>query len=217
MRLDEFAVVQGDDNLGVDQLSSGAEAIILQPQPDDRSVSGSSSSPRTPLGPAQLSGFDRDPVQAQLDDNTDPTGPIPDAGSTPADSRPQAVVRLRGADRCDPQLSGRDLERCLKILELRADEFSLPSPPRLSAEQALLAGQSDDALAPARGDRNPLRSATVKEPDARLDSNQELASIFLAIPAPTSGQETDEITDDAATLADIIVAVQQGSLPPPPK
>lgn len=215
-RLDEFSVAPGDGSLGVEQVSPRPEPVQPEPQIRDRSISGSPMPRRRSLSPDQLSDNDQGSFQSQLSDGSNSTTPIPAAGSTPADSRPQGVTRLVGSDRCDPQLPERDLAQCLRILELRAQEFSAPAPPQLSAEQSLLASRSDDELAAVSMGRNRIRFATVQEPNADLDSNQELASIYLALPAAPPIRQPDELPEEAATLADIIVAITQGAPPPSP-
>jgi hypothetical protein len=217
VRLDDFAVAPGDGSLRVEQVSRDAEAGVAEPQVRDRSIVGSPAPRRSSLGPDQLSSGEDIPVQTQLSDGSDPTGPIPTAGSTAADSRPQGVTRLAGSDRCDPQLPDRDLGRCLKILELRAEDFNAPVPPQLSAEQSLLGSQSDDERVAFRASGDRLGFATVQDPDANLDSNQELASIFLAVPVSPSIERAEELPEEAATLTDIIVAITQGSPPPAPE
>ncbi len=215
-RLDDFAVAPGDGTLAVEQVSPDADVVRTERQARDRSIAGPVSAERPSLRPDQVFSGNQGSVQTQLSDGADPTGPIPSAGSTAADSRPEGVTRLAGSDRCDPQLPKRDLVRCLQILELRAEEFSAPAPPQLSAEQSLLAGQSDDERATVRASGNRLRFATVQDPDANLDSNQELASIFLAVPTALPVEQPDELPEEASTLADIIVAITQGSPPPTP-
>lgn len=212
VRLDDFAVAPGDGSLGVEQVSPDADVVRTEPQARDRSIAGSVSA----LRPDQIINGDQGSVQMQLSDGANPTGPIPSAGSTAADSRPEGVTRLAGSDRCDPQLPRRDLVRCLQILELRAQEFSAPAPPQLSAEQSLMASQSDNELAADRVGRNRIRFATVQEPDADLDSNQELASVYLALPPTPPDRQPDELPEEAATLADIIVAITQGASAPAP-
>ena len=215
-RLDEFAVAPGDGSLGVEQVSPQADVVPAEPQARDRSIGGSVSAERSPLRPDQVFSGSQGSAQTQLSDGADPTGPIPGAGSTAADSRPRGVTRLAGSDRCDPQLPERDLVRCLQILKLRAQEISAPAPPQLSAEQSLMASQSDDELAAVGMGRNRIRFATVQEPDADLDSNQELASVYLALPPTPPDRQPDELPEEAATLADIIVAITQGASAPAP-
>ena len=99
--------------------------------------------------------------------------------STPGDSRPQASAPLAGSDSCDPQLDTEQRERCLRIIERRAAEFSAPEAPQLSAEQALLAQRGDtEELLASQSSGLRLRLAS-GDPDPDLESNQELASIYL--------------------------------------
>ena len=219
-RLDDFAVPADEGQPRVEQVSPGGQAIQSAPRVEDRAIAGAPLGERPSLQPDQLSSGVPSSASTQLNDGSNPTRPIPTAGSTAADSRPQGVTRLAGSDRCDPQLPERDLARCLQILELRAEEFNAREAPQLSAEESLLAEQqSDNDRAMVRSSENRLRFATMQEPDADLDSNQELASIYLgrgpvtAAPEPAPG----ELPDEAASLADIIVSIVQGSGSPPPE
>lgn len=219
-RLDDFAVPADDPSLRIEQVSPGVQAVEPAPRAEDRTIAGAPLGERPSLQPDQLSSGVPSSASTQLSDGSNPTRPIPTAGSSAADSRPQGVTRLAGSDRCDPQLPERDLARCLQILELRAEEFNAPEAPRLSAEESLLAAQqSDNERAMARSSENRLRFATVQEPDANLDSNQELASIYLGRgPLPATQEPAPrELPEEAASLADIIVSIAQGSSPPPPE
>ena len=76
-------------------------------------------------------------------------------------------------DRCDPQLAQEALERCKRILELRAQEFNAPAPPQLSAEQQLLAEQraDDEQLGRSSDTRLRLPRATSPMPTWRATRN----------------------------------------------
>ena len=107
---------------------------------------------------------------------------------------------------------------CLRILELRANEFEAPQAPRLTAEQTLLAERRErDEELSRTSPALRLRLATMSEPDADLASNQELASIYLdparQTPPPTAEEPPAE---DAATLAEILqgLGAPPGSAPP---
>lgn len=216
--LDDFAIAPGDRDLRVEQVSPETRPVKPALQTKDRTITGAPPAERPPLRPDQLSvkGGASDPNQ--LNDGADPTRPIPTAGSTAADSRPEGVTRLAGTDRCDPQLPESELDRCLRILELRAQEFNAPAPPRLSAEQSLLAAQQTDEERSMSGSSNVrLRLATMQAPDAGLGSNQEIASIYLdrSTPALTPPDELEAPLDVPASITDIFVALTQGgSLPP---
>lgn len=218
-RLDDFAVGPGDGSLSVEQVPPGTETVQPLPQARDRAIASVPRGGRPSLRPDQLSIDDESAAPAQLSEGANPTGPIPSAGSSAADSRPQGVTRLAGSDRCDPQLPERDLLRCLRILEMRAQEFNAPAPPQLSAEESLLAAQqSDEERAMARSSDIRLRLVSMQNPDADLGSNQELASIYLdrSIPA-AAAPPREELPEEAASLADILMSVTQGApLPPDP-
>lgn len=217
-RLDDFAIPPGDGSLRVEQVAPGDGLVQFAPQAKDQSIEGSPVAERPALRPDQLTSGPQSSTQSQLSDGSNPTGLIPTAGSTAADSRPRGVIRLSGSDRCDPQLTERLLARCLQILELRAQEFNAPAPPKLSAEESLLATQrTENDRAMARSSDNRLRLATVQTPDAGLDSNQELASIYLGAFAPAQIEpKPGKLPEEAATLADIIIAITQGALPSTP-
>lgn len=217
-RLDDFAIAPGDGSLRVEQVSPETLPVQSAPQPRDRTITGAPPTDRPSLRPDQLSGAGGESNQAQLNDGADPTRPIPTAGSTAADSRPEGVTRLAGTDRCDPQLPESELEQCLRILELRAQEFNAPAPPRLSAEQTLLAAQqTDEERSMSRSSDVRLRLATVQAPDAGLGSNQELASIYLDRSAPTGAlpREEEAPLDVPSSITEILVALTQGGQLPP--
>jgi hypothetical protein len=134
------------------------------------------------------------------------------------------VTHLGGQDHCDPELAREALERCRRILELRAQEFNAPAPPRLSAEQQLLAEQrSTDEQQSGPTPETRLRLASRDEPDADLQSNQELAALYLArqqqsLPETAKRPEDEQAAAGDATLAQILNSLQaQGgeSAPPP--
>jgi hypothetical protein len=220
VRIDEFAVAPSRDaSSHVEQLGQGGNPVQGSPPPIDRAVAAPQpSAPRTttlrqisstgqPSAPRQLSAPGASPDESRA------------AVSSTADSRPQAVARLGGHDRCDPQLAREELERCQRILELRAQEFHAPAPPQLSAEQQLLAEQRLDDEQPGRSPATRLRLASRDTPDADLASNQELAALYLARqPAPTvTAQPEDQPSaEETASLAEILqgLQVQTGGAPP---
>jgi hypothetical protein len=213
-RLDDFAVAaQLDDPSHIDQLAPGGGPVTGSPAPRERAVVAAQESAPPSAALVQISTHGQAPEQAQLSR----PGSRPDesraAVSTTADSRPQGVTRLQGQDRCDPQLAKEDLVRCQRILELRAQEFHAPAPPKLSAEQQLLAEQRAGERQERGSLQHSLRLASGDEPDADLKSNQELASIYLDrqrpttdTPAPDASQQPDTATD--AKLAQILEALQ---------
>jgi hypothetical protein len=212
VRLDDFAVArQGGDTLQVDQLPAGDGEVTGSPQPHDRAVPA-----EEPVAPAaarlpQLSAKGQGSEQAQISE----PGAAPDesaaAVSSTAQSRPQAVARLGGRDRCDPQLAEAERERCRRILELRAGEFNAPAAPELSPEQRLLAEQQpDDEGITGRSTVTRLRLASRDDPDADLQSNQEVAALYLGRQTPPAQQQPADpaAPEGDASLAQILETLQ---------
>lgn len=221
-RLDDFAVgAAADDPSHVEQLAPADDRPRGSPEPRDRVIATpEASAPRT-TALRQISRQGQAPEQAQLST----VGASPDearaAVSSTADSRPQGVAHLGGHDRCDPQLAAAELAECQRILELRAQEFNAPAPPQLSAEQKLLAEQRADDERAGRSPATRLRFASRDAPDADLQSNQELAALYLARqqtpPANASPPDEEQAAADAS-LAQILAGlqVQTGGAAPPP-
>jgi hypothetical protein len=210
-RLDDFAVTASADNsLQVQQVSNGTDKVASTPQPRGRAIV-----PAQPVGQAnaavpQLSTAGQPPEPVQLSK----AGARPDesasAVSSTAESRPQGVQRLGGTDRCDPQLGDAALARCRQILELRAQEFHAPAPPQLSAEEQLLAeqraNQDQDAT---RSPEARLRLASRDDPDAGLESNQELATLYLDKQSPPPNPTPDQATPQLdPSLAQVLQGLQ---------
>lgn len=221
-RLDDFAVgAAADDPSHVEQLAPADDRPQSPSQPRDRTVAAPEpQAPRTTTL-RQISRPDQPPEQSQLTATGGAADETAAAVSSTADSRPQAVARLDGHDRCDPQSAGEDLARCQRILELRAQEFNAPAPPELSAEQKLLAEQRADEEQPGRSPASRLRLASRDAPDADLRSNQELAALYLArqqTPPPSAAAPKEEQAVDNTTLAQILAGlqVQTGGAPPQP-
>jgi hypothetical protein len=218
-RLDDFAIPRSDSAVEIKQLDPGAAAVIPATSVPDRTVSSAAPAKRS-VESDQLAQGAPSPRQAQVSNPAASRGAIPSAGSSTADSRPRGVIRIAGSDRCDPQLAGRELEQCQRILELRAQEFHATAAPQLSAEEALLAEQRGEEE--RGGDRSAaqrVRLASMDDPDAALESNQELAALYLGN-APSAPQKPPEEqpTDEQATLADVIGALigQQVTITPGP-
>jgi hypothetical protein len=135
--------------------------------------------------------------------------------SNTADSTPGTVVRIGGKDRCDPQLTQKVYAECQRILELRSAEFQAPEAPVLSAEQKLLVEQRqrEEGLA-EMSTALRLRYATANQPDADLQSNQELASIYLTDPVPAPQGEPAE-APTTPDLGEILQNIGVGTAPPP--
>ncbi|ONF95722.1 hypothetical protein [Sphingomonas jeddahensis] len=212
-RIDDFAVpAPADAALPVEQVAARSTSLDTPQQAPDRMVSTQQRADQRGVRAEQLSSTGASGAPAQLSADADSTAAIPGAGSTAADSRPRGVVRIAGSDRCDPQLAAQERAQCLRILELRAQEFNAPAPPRLSAEESLLAAQRsevDRRAAPSPETR--LRLASVPEPDADLGSNQEVAAIYLRRSEPIAEPTPQELSADAATLAEILTSVTEGT------
>lgn len=212
VHLDDYAVAaQAPATLEVDQLSVGGSQVAGSPAPHDRSVgTGQGDSPQA-TAQVQLSSRGQNPQPAQLSKPGAPPDESSAAVSSTRQSQPQGVVRIAGQDRCDPQLAKAELDKCRRILELRAQEFSAPAPPQLSAEQRLLAEQRyDDASTADRSTAARLRLASREDPDANLQSNQELAALYLHNPAPPAAPPAEQpaAPADDASLAQILNTLQ---------
>jgi hypothetical protein len=209
-RLDDFAVPQVETGPAIEQVDEGASRIGLeQGTANDRqlTVPGPARPAREPL--SQLSRPDEGGTTRQLSDPAQSRDVAAGSVSSSRDSRPQPTAALAGTDRCDPQ-AGSEQPDCARILERRAAEFAAAEPPRLSAEQVLLAESSEDegALA-ASSSRVRLRLASSDHPDADLQSNQELAAIYLrrASEQPQQQPEQSAPADDSA-LAQVLQTLQ---------
>lgn len=190
VRLDDFAVPQAAQAPRIDQVSAPAAAIDPTLQTRDRQIAAPAPTAMTAETPDQLSSDEDSGRPDQLSNAGQSRNLRTGAVSSTADSGPGAVVRIGGRDRCDPQLDRQALARCLQILELRANEYNAPAPPRLSAEETLLAEQRTREEGLARGSAAlRVRYATMTEPDADLQTNQELASIYLPGPAVDTERE----------------------------
>jgi hypothetical protein len=210
VRLDDFAVGGSSSRvLQVPQVSSPQAEVTPEPQPADRTIATQPRS-KPAAAVAQLPGESATTAQAQLS----AAGAKPDesfaAVSSRAQSKPQGTQRLTGTDRCDPQLGHAELARCQRILELRAQEFHAPAPPELSAEQKVLAAQQADEADQARHSTDTrLRLAARDEPDADLQSNQELASLYFEPNSqpPEAAPDKAEPQGDAS-LSQVLEALQ---------
>jgi hypothetical protein len=209
-RLDDFAVPHVAVGAGIEQVDGAASRIAAeQATPSDRglAVPGPAAPAREPL--AQLSQRAEGGATRQLSDTSQSREVASGSVSTSQDSRPQPAAAIAGSDRCDPQAAAPQPE-CARILERRAAEFAAAEPPRLSAEQVLLAAseEDEDALA-ANSSRVRLRLASSNNPDADLQSNQELAAIYLRRASAEQQQQPDdsEPTEDAG-IAEVLQSLQ---------
>ena len=209
-RLDDFALPRDQAAPRVEQLGGAGSGLTAAETPaGDRGVTipGPPQVERAPV--PQLSRPGEIAPAAQLSDRGESRELAAGSVSSHGDSRPQASAPILGSDSCDPQLDTEQRERCLRILERRAAEFSAPEAPRLSAEQVLLAerGDGDDRLASASSSLR-LRLAAASDPDAELETNQELASIYLGRTPP---QAQPAAPEDATALDDAsLVQVLEG-------
>ncbi|MGX7952843.1 hypothetical protein ACWPM1_09790 [Tsuneonella sp. HG249] len=203
VRLDDFALPAPEQPLRVDQVPGSGSAAMPQ-QSVDRTLGTAVRSEPSGAMPSQVSTADSAAPMRQLVDTAQSRTALTGAVSNAKDSQPGGVQRIGGADRCDPQLARRVYLECLRILELRADEFDAPQPATLSPEQRLLAEQRE-MRDTQPGSFTMLRAkiAGGEQPDADLESYQELASIYLsgtdqpAEPTPTE-------PDEGSGLADIL-------------
>ena len=210
-RLDDFAVPQAQAGSSIEQIGQAAEVIRAEAAtPNDRqlTVPGPAAMPRQPL--SQLSLPDEGGATRQLSETGQSRDLAAGSVSSSRDSRPQPTAALAGSDRCDPQAEA-DPADCARILERRAAEFDAVEPPRLSAEQVLLAESDagEDRLG-ASSSRARVRLASSNDPDADLQSNQELAAIYLrrADTAPREPEDSGTAGIDDARLAEVLQTLQ---------
>lgn len=215
-RLDDFALPKASSAEEVEQLGAREKSLA---------ITGSSAGDRTVIVPGPVAG-ERAPV-LQLSQPGQPTPTVQLSGreesrqlavgsvSSPEDSKPRTSAPLGGSDKCDPQLDGERLNECLRVLELRAAEFSAPEAPRLSAEQALLARQGpDNGQLAQRSPTTRLRTAA-NDPDADIQSNQELATIYLsdARAAASAATEMQRQQEEATAAERGLMEILQQVLP----
>ena len=213
-RLDDFAVPHAESSLRVEQLPATTGSLPQQ-RPDRALARPTRSDPAGAVSSQLSSTEDADPV-TQLANPAESRRALGGSGSSVKDRAPGGVVRLGGQDRCDPQLIQRFYAECLRVLELRSEEFAGPPPPSLSAEQQLLVAQRqpDQSLADAATGQR-LRSGT-NQTDADVQSNQELAAIFLKAPADNNTVLLNQGADtQAASLAEVLKTLGIETVAPP--
>jgi len=216
VRLDDFAVPQSAAApQRIEQLAP-EDPTPLPQQAVDRTLARPAQSEEGGEMPAQLSVVGGGGAVAQLGSRSESRPAPGQSVSSTSDSKPGTVARIGGQDRCDPQLTQRFYAECLKILELRSDEFDAPQPAALSAEQRLLAEQRqrEESLAGSSAALR-LRYATAMQPDADLQSNQELAAIYFNEPTPTPPSEPAEAPEDG-DLGDALKVLGIELTTPPP-
>lgn len=209
-RLDDFAVPQASAGAAIEQVDSETSRITAeQATPADRelAVPGPAAAERAPL--PQLSRRAEGGTTRQLSDSAQSREVASGSVSTSRDSRPQPATAIAGSDRCDPG-AGAAKPECARILERRAAEFAAAEPPRLSAEQVLLAAsEKDDGALAANSSRVRLRLASNANPDAELQSNQELAAIYLRRTGTDQPQQPeDRESAEDASIAEVLRALQ---------
>ena len=214
-RLDDFAVPVSDaSGPRIEQLGDRAEALtpLSQPASDHQLVvPGPAPADRAPV--TQLSRPGETTPAQQLSERGESRQLAAGSVSSSADSRPRASAPLGGSDRCDPQLEGERLEECLRVLELRAEEFSAPEAPKLSAEQVLLAERGPGAERVAAQSSDLRLKLAAGDPDAEISSNQELASIYLDRARVQTPPPDDRAVPVDPRLAEILQGLQI-ELPP---
>lgn len=213
-RLDDFAVPTSQEPLKVEQVAPSTVAPAPV-QAHDRTLAQPARTEAAGRMPAQVSSSQQGGDVAQLATRGQSRTALSGAAANPADRIPGAVQRIGGQDRCDPAQEKAAYAECLRILELRASEFHAPEAPTLSPEQRLLGQMRPPAERLADTGNLRLRYATTGQPDADLQSNQELAAVVLSSqPASPTPAETPE-TDEASKLADVLQALGlQVTVPP---
>ncbi|GGD89102.1 hypothetical protein GCM10011515_05970 [Tsuneonella deserti] len=214
VRLDDFAVPAANRAELLDQVGATERAQQQPSQQVDRTLARPELTDSADAPPAQVSlpSSTRGPVpQLALPGDSRPT-PV-SAVSTTRESAPRAATPIGGTDRCDPQLAQRFYAECLRILELRSSEFSAPEPARLSPEQRLISEQRLQEDPGSRPVAVRLQLATSAQPDADLQSNQELAAIYLGENAPTPVTEPAP-AEEPADLSKILQTFSLDGAPP---
>lgn len=213
-RLDDFAVPTSQEPLKVEQVSPRTVAPAPA-QARDHTLAQPARTEAAGRMPAQVSSIEQGGDVVQLATRGQSRTALSGAAANPDDRIPGAVQRIGGQDRCDPAQEKAAYAECLRILELRANEFHAPEAPTLSPEQRLLGQMRLPAERLADTGNLRLRYATTGQPDADLQSNQELAAVVLSSqPANPTPAETPE-TDENGKLADVLEALGlQVTVPP---
>ncbi|RPF70942.1 hypothetical protein [Aurantiacibacter spongiae] len=217
-RLDDFAipVEQDANNTRIDQLGDRGSAVVPSASQSARDLTApDAGKPAKPAsGPMrQVSSSDTRTDGEQLVDPSRSRETAAASVSSAADSRPDGAGAIQGSDRCDPSPEVERDARCAAILETRAAEFDAVEPPRLSAEQVLLAGQGDraDVLSSYSSE---WRVALARDnPDADTRSTQELASLVFDQNPGALTNSADPVPEAPAELTAILEALQI-DLPP---
>ncbi|GAA0728877.1 hypothetical protein [Sphingomonas japonica] len=194
------------DSTGVDQLGTAPADPAMAQVP-------TGSAPALPL--VQVGGRDRATGGSQLSTggrSAQAAAPLSSRGQ----SRPQAVVRLRGADACDPGAPAAGSEACARVIENRSSEYRSATAPVLSPEQRLLIDQQQREVTgdPAAIVRRLGRS----DVDADARDAQSVASLVLpgnpTQSAPVDAEDpTDGLSPETVNLIEAIVQNAQGAVP----
>ncbi|OYU78270.1 MAG: hypothetical protein CFE32_02300 [Alphaproteobacteria bacterium PA3] len=185
--------------------NGGRKQLVTQSaeQPSDRAASliqvSPTQQPRAPV--TQVS-----PAGPRL-------GTVP-ALSNSAQGRVVALASVGGKDRCDPGSEAARSEDCARVIETRSAEFTEPEPAPLSAEQALMAMQSQSTSS-----SNDLDAAARRLSSGRADESlAELAVANLALKASTDEKKEADTKGQAPTAVDAlvaqIIAQANGAMPP---
>ncbi|WP_338241657.1 hypothetical protein [Aurantiacibacter hainanensis] len=199
--VDEFTIEPGSRSAqqsGVEQLGERETLVPTQQEPGPPEIDPREVGNSTRGAIDQLSPVTADTGSPQLSERDASRNLETAAVSSSADSRPETAQDIEGVDRRDPGQETTGAASCEAILERRAQEFAAAEAPRMSAEQALLAGQGESAeiLAPFSSD---LRTRLAQDnPDANARSNQELASVVFQqnaalAEAPDNLEEVSEL------------------------
>lgn len=179
VRLDDFALPATEQPVPLEQVTSDVP-VPAPEQARDRTLARPARSEPASAATVQVSSPVAGGEVAQLATRSQSRAALSGAAANPADRVPGAVQRIGGQDKCDPQADKAAYAECLRILELRANEFTAPGPAVLSPEQRLLGElrQPDESLTRSSSAMR-IRYAATGEPDADLESNQELAAVYL--------------------------------------
>ena len=207
-RLDEFTVPAGDSAQPIDQLDRTQDAVPSDTVTQDRELAVPGPPSASPSPVAQLSRLGEAPATSQVSNPAQSRQLGARSVSSPRDSRPQATAALGGRDRCAPGSQAERDGQCQRIIERRADEFAASEPPRLSAEQILIARLRNDEAAASNPARQRSRGAA--NPDAGELGNQEIASIYLQpAPAPAPADQAAATPDaQQAIVAQLLQGLQ---------
>jgi hypothetical protein len=216
VRMDEFALTAADPSSEVEQVTKGPVAPPPE-QPRDRVIARPARAEPAGTAAAQLSNPGAGNDVSQLTSRAQSRAASPGPVGNPKDKLPAGVQRIGGQDRCDPQADRKSYTECARILERRADEFNAPTPPVLSPEQRLLGvvQSPDEALVGPSGSSR-LRYAARSQPDAELRADQELASIYLMVPADAAAPGPASETETPTGLAEVLQVLKIDIAPPPP-